>query len=55
MDNDWPSQRIAVHPNLMQFHAQTILSTLGVSSADQWEIFFKNMFIIKNSYFVQNR
>jgi hypothetical protein len=44
MDNDWPSQRIAVHSNLTQFHAQAILSTLGVRSADQWETFFKSMF-----------
>jgi hypothetical protein len=41
MDNDWPSQRIAVHPNLMQFNAQAILCTLGVRSADQCETFFE--------------
>jgi hypothetical protein len=59
MDNDWPSQRIAVHPNLTQFHAQAILCTLGVRSADQWETFLACFFTLSKTfwknYFVQNR
>jgi hypothetical protein len=59
MDNGWPSQRIAVHPNLTQFHAQAILSTLGARSADKWETFFACFLHYHKTFetiiFVQNR